>query len=262
MPNFTEDELATALKVLGEAQHPNLTSVFDRSNPDNPFRDANFVYIAYCTGDLHSGTQVYTYDWFGPKDVHHVGANNMHHFLRHIRATFKDADRVWLGGASAGGFGATFHWWRVQKAMPWARVDVFNDSAQIIDLSGDGRWGTLKNRWAPAFPPGCTDCETKLSELLAHSAQLLPAPRRYGLLGYTRDGTIALFWGLNQDQVETRTLALKADAPDNVKTFLIQSDQHVMYTTPNVTNSTGMSARDWSKLFAGEDGNGWDHSGP
>jgi hypothetical protein len=35
--------------------------IFDRSNPENPFRDFEIVFVPYCTGDVHVGdtTRVY-----------------------------------------------------------------------------------------------------------------------------------------------------------------------------------------------------------
>jgi hypothetical protein len=236
--------------VLAEAQHQNLAVIFDRDDPSNPFRDASFVYIPYCTGDLHGGTQVTTYDWFGPRQVHHVGARNMDAYLSRLQPTFPAARRVVLSGISAGGFGATFHWWRVQKAFPWAPVDVLNDSGLLVDVAPDGRYGTMKQRWAPEFPPGCTDCPDRLSAALTHSASLLGAPRRYAMLGYLRDGTIGLFFGLQGHTVEAQLLAARAAAAPNVKTFYLNGSDHVVLTTPNVSPSGGMSARAWVTLFA------------
>src|SRR5687768_289302 len=44
--------------------------LFDRASPDNPAPEAAYVFIPYCTGDLHVGTRV--------DDVrHHVGAKNL-----------------------------------------------------------------------------------------------------------------------------------------------------------------------------------------
>lgn len=247
--------------VLGEARSAALAPVFDRENPDNPFRDASFVYIPYCTGDLHGGTKVHTYEWFGPREVHHTGATNMHHYLRHLRPTFRDVERVWLGGVSAGGFGATLHWWRVQKALPWARVDVFNDSGLVIDVAGDGRYGTMQLSWDVDFPPGCSDCSTSLSAALDRSVELLPAPRRYAVLGYERDQVIGNYFGLNGTQVETRVRAMRDKAASHLRTFLLEGTDHVVYDVPSVTTSTGLSAREWSRAFA-EDDEAWDHAGP
>src|SRR5688572_13740504 len=43
----TDPELARRLGLL--------VGIYDRANPDNPFRDWTHVYVPYCTGDLHWG---------------------------------------------------------------------------------------------------------------------------------------------------------------------------------------------------------------
>ncbi|MCY1014938.1 pectin acetylesterase-family hydrolase [Pyxidicoccus sp. MSG2] len=247
--------------VLAEAGAQNLAPLFDREDPGNPFRDASFVYIPYCTGDLHAGTRVKTYDWFGPRNVEHVGARNMDAYLRRLQPTFRDADRVWLSGVSAGGYGATLHWWRVQKALPWARVDVLNDSGLVIDTAGDGRYSTMQQSWGMEFPPGCAGCGAGMSEVLGYSTRLLAAPRRYGLLGYVQDGTIALYFGLNGAQVQARLEAARASAEPGVKTFYLPGNQHVLLTTPDASSGTGPSVREWLQAMAG-DAPGWSHAGP
>src|SRR5688572_22517499 len=38
-----------------------LVGIYDRKNPENPFRDWTHVYVPYCTGDLHWGHNDQTY---------------------------------------------------------------------------------------------------------------------------------------------------------------------------------------------------------
>ncbi|RKH17252.1 hypothetical protein D7X74_12965 [Corallococcus sp. CA047B] len=247
--------------VLAEARAPDLAVLFDRENPRNPFRDASFVYVPYCTGDLHAGTRIQTYDWFGPKNVEHVGARNLDAYLRRLQPTFPDADRVWLTGISAGGYGATFNAWRVQKALPWARVDVLNDSGLVIDTLGDGRYGTMRASWGVEFPPGCSGCDTRLSAVLGASANLLTAPRRYGMLGYQQDGTISLYFGLDGPQVQAGLEAARAAAAPNVKTFYLPGNPHVLLAHPDAANGAGLTVRDWLQRFASDDP-AWGHEGP
>ncbi|RKG62996.1 hypothetical protein D7V80_32385 [Corallococcus sp. CA054B] len=247
--------------VLAEARAPNLSVLFDRDDVRNPFRDASFVYIPYCTGDLHAGTRIHTYDWFGPKNVEHVGARNMDAYLRRLQPTFPQADRVWLTGISAGGYGATFHAWRVQKALPWARVDVLNDSGLVIDTQGDGRYGTMRATWGLEFPPGCTGCDARMSAVLDASARLLTAPRRYGMLGYLQDGTISLYFGLEGAQVQSGLEAARASAAPNVKTFYLPGNPHVLLSHPDAANGAGLTVRGWLQQFAAEDP-AWEHAGP
>src|SRR5690606_7056406 len=46
--------------VLAEAQAPEVRVFLDRDDPSNAFPNASYVYVPYCTGDLHAGTQIAT----------------------------------------------------------------------------------------------------------------------------------------------------------------------------------------------------------
>ena len=80
-----------------------------REDGANPFRDFHLVYVPYCTGDIHAGDRVATHEWFGPRPTHHRGSRNLGLFLPRIAATFPDAERVFLAGDSAGGFGVSLN---------------------------------------------------------------------------------------------------------------------------------------------------------
>lgn len=246
--------------VLAEAQAAPLQVIFNRDAKDNPFRDATFVYVPYCTGDLHVGTAATVYDWFGPKTVHHVGASNLDALLGRLAATFGQTDRVWLMGASAGGYGATLNWWRVQKALPWARVDVVNDSGLMLDPAPDGRWQNMVARWKIAFVPGCPQCPQHLSAALDYQLQLLGAPRRYGQLSWLQDKTIALYFGLTGPQEQQGLLTQKAQMPSHAKLFLLSGNEHVVLATPAV-KAAGVTALQWLQQLA-SDAPDWQHAGP
>ena len=42
--------------VAGQTGGGGNTGVFDRTNPNNPMKDWNWVFVPYCTGDVHVGT--------------------------------------------------------------------------------------------------------------------------------------------------------------------------------------------------------------
>src|SRR5690606_2904613 len=98
------DPLRTALDGSIRAN----TGIFDRTDEDNPFRDANFVVVPHCTGDHHTGDKVTDY---GGAIRHHVGYTNITRMLERVVPTFRDAGRVVLSGFSAGGVGiaANYH---------------------------------------------------------------------------------------------------------------------------------------------------------
>jgi Pectinacetylesterase len=141
-------------------------SVFDRSVGANPLRDANYVFIPYCTGDLHGGDKVTVY---GGTPISHTGYRNFGAYLATLAPTFASSSLVVLAGSSAGGYGAIFNYERTKEAFAnvgSARVAVVADAGpplrppyfptalqQVFDAS----WNLFAN-----LPSGCTDCSPNL----------------------------------------------------------------------------------------------------
>jgi hypothetical protein len=99
------------------SQNPGAGGVFDRARAENPVADWNYVYVPYCTGDVHMGAQ---------RDGQVAGVNgaqqfvgrlNIAAFLQRLVPTFSDAEQVLLTGVSAGGFGAASNAAYVQWAF-------------------------------------------------------------------------------------------------------------------------------------------------
>src|SRR5438477_2668545 len=75
--------------------------LFDRLDDANPFHDATFVFVPYCTGDVHSGSKP---DGMGGRTF--VGYFNVGHILDYLVPKSTAVTRVIVAGSSAGGFGA------------------------------------------------------------------------------------------------------------------------------------------------------------
>lgn len=101
--------------------------IFNRLDARNPARDWNYVFVPYCTGDLHSGANPNAHvEGVGPQKF--VGYLNMQAFLVRIAATFPDASDVLLIGESAGGLGVWGTSVLVQSAFPNVRVKLISDA--------------------------------------------------------------------------------------------------------------------------------------
>jgi Pectinacetylesterase len=114
--------------------------IFDFDRPENPFRDWSFVFIPYCTGDLHTGTR--EFDW-GVFTVRHFGRTNAEAALTRTFERFRDPRQVLVTGCSAGSVGAAVHAARVLATYRRADVAVLGDSltlpfARPLDLSAAG----------------------------------------------------------------------------------------------------------------------------
>lgn len=165
-------------------------SIFDRTDPDNPFRDDDWVLVPYCTGDFHSGgTQAEYGSW-------HVGSENLQIDLEHVVPTFCDASSVVLMGSSAGGFGAVFGYALVAEAFGGVRVDLVDDSgpplsADAMPLQAEMRtaWGSVEHA-----PPGCPGCGGGWDAYLPWIAATWP-DARISLVSSLADPSIGPYFG-------------------------------------------------------------------
>ncbi|MFV8753647.1 pectin acetylesterase-family hydrolase [Nannocystaceae bacterium ST9] len=140
------------------------SGIFSTLSADNPVRDWNFVYVPYCTGDVHAGaapdTPVPGYAFDQPQQF--VGYTNVHHFLDRVVPTFPDSSHVLVAGISAGGFGAAFNYDRIAKAFPDTKVTLIDDSGPPLTDS----WlaPCLQQTWRELYdldatlPADCTEC--------------------------------------------------------------------------------------------------------
>ncbi|WP_163995086.1 pectin acetylesterase-family hydrolase [Pyxidicoccus caerfyrddinensis] len=218
--------------------------MFDRAEPTNPFRDMSYVFVPYCTGDVHGGNAVQTY---GTQQVHHKGASNVEAWLPRLVSTFPNVKRVFLAGSSAGAFGAQLNYERVAAAFPTAEVHVLADSGQMVTPAGT-LLDTWLTNWGVTIPASCTNCGTDFTRFPAYLADTYPESR-FGLLAWSRDGVLSNFFGYSAADFETRTLQLLTasyDGKDNARYFLKRGTQHTFLGSLDTTTSTtGVALEDW-----------------
>src|SRR5439155_1585781 len=79
------------------------------TNPDNPFRDWNAVFVSYCTGDIHWGDATVTYEApdAPPVTINHRGAENARVVEKWAREHFVNPEEVFVTGSSGGSAPAT-----------------------------------------------------------------------------------------------------------------------------------------------------------
>jgi hypothetical protein len=113
-------------------QSGRLVGIYDRKNPENPFREWTHVYVPYCTGDLHWGQNDKTYTApSGPFVVHHRGAVNAAAALSWTYENVRAPRQVFVAGCSAGGYGSAL--WSAHVMSHYSGAS----SAQLSD-SGAG----------------------------------------------------------------------------------------------------------------------------
>ena len=205
-----------------------------RADPTNPFKDMNLVYIPYCTGDVHAGDRVTTYNYNGTDhETWHVGLRNLQLYLSMLAATFPSTTRVWLSGDSAGGFGSALDFPVVQDAFPGARVDVLDDSGQPIDPD-PVRWQQWRDAWNVHLPADCPMCADHIGAFIDYYRGRYPG-HRFGILSYTNDSVITTFMNLQPATFNTELNALAdhidSSWPDG-KYYFVPGLLHVLLTAP------------------------------
>jgi Pectinacetylesterase len=164
-----ESVLGSTLAVVAGRQQPGaytmgtLSGIFDDANAQNPYKGWNMVYIPYCTGDVHFGSNDAGMVHNVPEPQKFVGYKNTREFMSRIVPTFKGkVDRVIVTGASAGSFGAALNMSMIGDSFAGTQVDAVLDSGAPFD---DAQWpACLQQSWRElwklndSFPEDCTEC--------------------------------------------------------------------------------------------------------
>ena len=230
---------------------------FDRASTGNPFRDYSYVFVPYCTGDVHAGDNVVSYSG---QTRRHVGYANIGAYLERLVPTFRSAGRVVLAGASAGGFGATLNWERVQRAFGNVRVDMIDDSGTLMPASivppSNPNELLRASAWnlAATIPTGCTACANGLDNIYTYYATTLPN-NRGALLSYRPDSTIAGFYQISQAAFSNglnQVLPIHYDPFPSKRYFIANGPGHVLFGTPGLV-SGGVTLQSFLNQMVNDD---------
>jgi hypothetical protein len=187
--NDTLDEAT----VLGEARSAG-GFILDREDATNPYRDQSYVYVPYCTGDVHAGDTVT--DYSTPRtmaSIHHRGAHNVELVLSRLATTLPALDRVTMAGESAGGYGVTVNAFRARLAFPDARVDVLDDSGILVDADPE-QWAQMMASWRPPLPADCPECLERVTNLIPYYERTMRPGERFAVLASREDETIRTYF--------------------------------------------------------------------
>lgn len=230
--------------------------IFDRNDAANPFRDMSFVYVPYCTGDMHGGDNVVTY---GEHTTMHVGGANLVAYLARIVPTFPSVERAYLIGASAGGYGATFNWWRVQQAFGGVRVDLVDDSGPPLDppYLAKELSDTWRAQWnlASSLPPDCPACLETFGAIYDHYGAT-STDQRLALLSFTRDWIVPIYFGFELEQFPQaieEIVQTHVDPYEHARYFLVDGVGHVLLTAPMPLTSAGVELQAWLGQLVNDD---------
>jgi hypothetical protein len=101
----------------------------DQSDPRNPFRGWNVVFVSYCSCDVHFGDAAQDY----PPHVEHRGYDNSRIVEKWAREHFVNPEEIFVTGSSAGAYGAWFN--APLREMVWPAL--YNDTTGGVPLLVD-----------------------------------------------------------------------------------------------------------------------------
>ncbi|EIE00952.1 pectin acetylesterase-family hydrolase [Leptospira licerasiae] len=115
--------------------------ILDAGNSSNPLKDYDVLFIPYCTGDLHIGSNdVTTYDdpyvASDPSAYSHRGHDNVLSVLKYIQSNYTQVTDVVVAGQSAGGYGAILNYPHIRQVFSDStKFPSFNKMSLVADAS-------------------------------------------------------------------------------------------------------------------------------
>jgi len=253
-------------ELLPDDGPSHMTGVLDRTNPENPVHDWSMVFVPYCTGDVHSGSNTahYTYPDTGkPFSIEHRGWDNMQVILHWMQSNVPCPAHLLVCGSSAGANGAATHYASLRNLYPKARTVFLGDSGQGV-TTPEFEQGRNKN-WNYQLPTsvfGPNAPNTRDSEVVAKLAAHFPKDR-FAQFTTLHDATQTAFYAqmtsIKDDHAWTnkmlKELTSRQEASPNFRSYVAAGDTHTILRAPLffTEKSGGMPFEAWlSALLTGE----------
>lgn len=247
------------------------SGIFDFSNPRNPVRDWSFVYVPYCTGDVHSGSNTATYtdpDSGEPYQIEHRGADNFRVVLNWMKDNFAQPERILVAGSSAGAYGASTHYPRIRAAFPRGQALMLGDAGQGVMTQAflDQR----NTSWRFALPREVFSRNTHMTpdtDVVARLAARYPRDR-FAQYTTAHDITQSSFYALmgaeNACMAWTSEMVTGLEERQhagNFRSYLASGETHSILRTPRfyTEQSGGAPLAEWLAAALRADGAGWNN---
>jgi hypothetical protein len=193
---FDENDFMDRIVNGGQGE----TGIYSRTSNQNPFKDWNFVYIPYTTGDVHSGNN---------PDTKRVGFRNVMTVLNDIAPFFseKGITEVFLSGASGGGYGALINYNQVAESFPDLDISMIADSSPLFfdtEIYPDCLNERFETTFNIQFPSDLVEYTSdtypyKSQRIYEYLSNKYP-DAQFGFFSYYEDETIRYFYGFGKDE--------------------------------------------------------------
>ena len=250
--------------------------IINRNSDENQFKDWNFVFVPYATGDVHSGSNTAAnVSNGGPENQTMVGFNNFTLVLKDLKNYFESTGgitEIVFMGSSAGGFGVLSNTLQLADILGKNRpTTIIVDAGQIFmdetlfTSCLDSEWDTLWN--FNAFLPEDLDQTVQktynynIQKVYEYLSVKLPA-FNFGFLSYYEDNTNRGFYSFGQDECAYFPKSLVSGAAfkrglldlkktvlddlENWKVFYANGELHTFLNDENLDQTVNnTSLNDW-----------------
>lgn len=232
----------------GEAAAYN-QGIFDAANSENPLAGYTVVFIAYCTGDYHLGTQTVEY---GTGTVEHKGSIAATAALDWTFANYPRPTDVVVTGCSAGAIGSIYYAPTIARRYRSARLAQFGDAGiGVINpvWGGFDVWGTRNRRAAP---------DQFVASLYASAARSYPRANFGEYTTYNDSTQTAYYTMMGAEMAWPLGMSAQLDGLQryaNFSAFVAPGGEHCITPTPRFYSEAvgGVRFRDWfAALVSGQ----------
>jgi hypothetical protein len=234
-----------------------MNGMFDRTNAQNPVRDWSMIFVPYCTGDVHSGSNTAQYREPGtgkPFTIEHRGWDNMQVIMHWMRSNLPQPAHLLVSGSSAGAYGAATHYTSLRALYPGARSVFLGDSGQGVTTPEFERVRNANwNYQLPTSVFGPNAQNTPDTEVVAKLAAHFQRDRFAQFTSF-QDATQTAFLAQMRPPGScnawtnrmSRELARRQAAP-NFRSYVAQGNTHTILRAPlfYTEQSTGMRFTAW-----------------
>lgn len=233
---FTCNTCATSGKPGAPPTHK---GVFDSADPRNPYRDFNWIFVPYCTGDVHAGNSQERFE-LAERRFH--GHDNIKLVAERALQSFPQVDTLVITGESAGGFGAltNYNYYRGLFGSHVSRGVLVDDSGPVLDDQAiapclQEKWRATWNINASLDPDcPCVGDGGNLVSIWRYIRDKWPHDS-LGLISSVDDGTISSFFAFGLDGCKKLiptgygllSAGLRRLSATGLPVYMIPGDTHV-----------------------------------
>ena len=262
--SYTVDNLNNAVANHGFMYQ----GILNTDMEENIVKDWNFIFIPYCTGDVHSGGKLDGQAIGVPGIQRFVGNSNVELVLAFMQPYFDyhNIDEMVISGTSAGGFGSHLAYYNFKELYPNIQTHNINDSGPLLS-DREVFTNCLQIGFTLVFgieyPEDLNNCcnpSYGLADVYTYATNLYPTDN-YGLVSFTEDRVIRNHFSAGQNNCTGGEISgeaykqalghLKQNVliPTNkISTFFVPGDEHGFITNDNKyyqLERDGLTVADW-----------------